>query len=157
MVGLGGDTLIPALVQVAMEHPEGGELIPVGDDPLDKGVVIRRRAPVGEGDGPFEGEVVGQAPNADDGVFKGHLPAQSIDTGAQGRHVGETAREGIISSDGERPTGAKTAQGSQSFLRRPLGLGDPTGKGQGITGGAQAEVLVRVFEGFGEDGDAAEH
>ena len=115
LVGFRGDTLIAALVQVAMERPEGGELVPGGYDALDKGVVIRRRAPVGEGDGPFEGEFVGQAPNADDGIFKGHLPAQSIDTGAQGRHVGETARDGIISSDGGRPIGAKTAQGSQSF------------------------------------------
>ena len=74
-VGVWRDTLIPAPVQVAMERPEGGELVPGGDDPLDKGVVIRRRAPVGEGDGPFEREVVGQAPNADDGIFKGHLTA----------------------------------------------------------------------------------
>ena len=75
LLGVGRGSLIAALVQVAMELPEGGELVPGGDDPLDKGVVIRRGATVGEGGGPFEGEVVGQAPDADDSIFKGHLTA----------------------------------------------------------------------------------
>ena len=38
-----------------------------------------------------------------------------------------------------------------------LGLANPDGEGQGVTGGAEAEGLIRVVHGFGQDGDATEH
>ena len=44
-----------------------------------------------------------------------------------------------------------------NFLAETLGLGNPGSERQGIAGGAEADGLIGVFQGFGKDGDAAEH
>ena len=79
MLDAGNDVFGEAPRQVSVGGHESGEAESGVDHPADEGMVVGGRPAVSDGDGPFEAEVVGQGPEADDGYFEGHFSTEGVD------------------------------------------------------------------------------
>ena len=79
MLDSGNDVFGEAPRQVSVGGHESGEAESGVGHPADEGMVVGGSPSVGDGDGPFKAEVVGQGPKRGNGYLEGDLAAECVD------------------------------------------------------------------------------